>query len=236
MPEPDRPRSTHRGFAFGACAFLAVYNNLVQVVPGQRSLYVPMNLAVSAALAVAARRHGLSWADLGLSREAAPSGARWGAAVAVVVAVAYAVVLLSPGRGVLEDERYAGLDGSGLLYATLVRVPLGTVVLEEVAFRGVLLAAAARAWSLKAAVAVSSSVFGLWHVRPTLAALAVNDPGASLWAQVGGVGAAVAFTGLAGVLFCWLRLRSESLVAPMVLHVATNSLGVVAAFLAHRWA
>ncbi len=236
MPEPDRPRSTHRGFALGVCAFLAIYNNLVQVVPGQRRLYVPMNLAVAAALVVAARQRGLSWADLGLSSETARSAARWGAAVAVVVAVAYAVVLASPARGLLEDERYARLDASGLLYATLVRIPFGTVVLEEVAFRGVLLAAAARAWSLKVAVVVSSCVFGLWHVRPTLGAVAVNDPGGGLGAQLGGVGAAVAFTALAGVLFCWLRLRSRSLVAPMALHVATNSLGVVAAFLAHRWA
>jgi membrane protease YdiL (CAAX protease family) len=217
------------------CAFLLVYNNVVQLVPAQRSLYVPMNLVVAAGLVAAARRRGLTWHDVGLSRDRARSGLIWGAVPAAIVAVGYAAVLLSPARDVLDDERYAGLSPSRLLYVTLVRIPLGTVVLEEVAFRGVLLAAAARAWSVRWAVVVSSAVFGLWHIRPTLSALAVNDLGGSLLSKVAGVGAAVVFTAGAGALFAWLRLRSVSLLAPMVLHVTTNSVGVVAAFLAHRW-
>jgi membrane protease YdiL (CAAX protease family) len=36
------------------------------------------------------------------------------------------------------------------------------------------------------------------------------------------------------VLFTWLRLRSGSLLAPALLHLATNTLGTVAAAVAHR--
>jgi hypothetical protein len=42
----------------------------------------------------------------------------------------------------LSDARVAGLDGDEFAYQVLVRIPLGTVLWEEVAFRGVLLAAA----------------------------------------------------------------------------------------------
>ena len=34
---------------------------------------------------------------------------------------------------------------------------------------------------------------------------------------------------LGGVVFAWLRLRSGSLLAPMGLHLATNSIGLLAA-------
>jgi uncharacterized protein len=42
--------------------------------------------------------------------------------------------------------------------------------------------------------------------------------------------AAVAASALAGVVFCWLRLRSGSLVAPVMLHTATNSLAYATAW------
>jgi membrane protease YdiL (CAAX protease family) len=41
-------------------------------------------------------------------------------------------------------------------------------------------------------------------------------------------------TAAAGVLFSWLRLRSGSLLAPGLLHVATNSMGTLAAAAALR--
>jgi membrane protease YdiL (CAAX protease family) len=41
-------------------------------------------------------------------------------------------------------------------------------------------------------------------------------------------------TTAAGTLFTALRLRSGSLLAPALLHLATNSLGVGAAATAHR--
>ena len=107
------------------------------------------------------------------------------------------------------------------------RIPLGTVVLEEFAFRGVLLGLLARMGPMKTAVAVSSLLFGLWHMRPTLGTLATNDLAQSAWAQVGAVTAAVALTTVGGLLFCALRLASGSLVAPLIVHTATNSAAIV---------
>jgi membrane protease YdiL (CAAX protease family) len=46
-----------------------------------------------------------------------------------------------------------------------------------------------------------------------------------------GVAAAVAGTAVAGLVFCWLRLRSGSLLAPALVHWALNGLGYLLAFL-----
>ena len=41
----------------------------------------------------------------------------------------------------------------------------------------------------------------------------------------------VAVTFAAGLIFCWLRLRSRSLIAPVVAHFATNGLALTVAWL-----
>jgi membrane protease YdiL (CAAX protease family) len=40
----------------------------------------------------------------------------------------------------------------------------------------------------------------------------------------------VAVTFVAGLVFCWLRLRSRSLIAPVMAHFATNGLALAAAW------
>ncbi|MDP9387932.1 MAG: CPBP family intramembrane metalloprotease [Actinomycetota bacterium] len=202
----------------------------ITLVP--QDLYVPVNLAVTAALALVGRASGVSASELGLSRATVARGLRIGAAgaalVAVVLVVAGAVPLTRP---LFEDQRVADVDSGGALaYQALVRIPLGTVVLEEFAFRGVLLAALARHRSTGVAVAVSSSLFGLWHIRPTLSALETNELAADPMARFAAVAAAVAFTALAGMVFCGLRLASRSLLAPVLVHTATNSVSMVVAY------
>jgi membrane protease YdiL (CAAX protease family) len=41
-------------------------------------------------------------------------------------------------------------------------------------------------------------------------------------------------TGIGGAILCWLRLRTGSLVAPVVVHTATNSFAIVGAFVVQR--
>jgi hypothetical protein len=118
------------------------------------------------------RAGGLSWEDLGLSCHRLPAGLRWGGACSGLVACGYAVGLAVPGlRPLLTDARVAGLDGSAVAHQVLVRIPLGTVLWEEVAFRGVLPVALAPLGSVRAATATSAVVFGIWYVRPTSDAL-----------------------------------------------------------------
>jgi membrane protease YdiL (CAAX protease family) len=46
---------------------------------------------------------------------------------------------------------------------------------------------------------------------------------------------AIAVTFVAGLLFCWLRLRSRSLIAPVMAHAATNGLALAVAWFAVHW-
>jgi uncharacterized protein len=82
-------------------------------------------------------------------------------------------------------------------------------------------------------------LFGLWHIQPTLQTMSDNRALGGASAQTAGqvalVAGAVVVTFLAGLVFAWLRLRSRSLVAPVLAHVATNGLALVAVWvLAHQ--
>lgn len=199
--------------------------------------YVPFALAATALLLVVARKvDHLSWEAIGLDRRDLPRGLRWGGALAGLVLLTLLVgYLLPPTHDLFLDGRVRDLGIGGMLTALFVRVPLGTVVLEEVAFRGVLPAALALRLKVWQAVGISALAFGLWHVLPALGLQHVNpvadDTVGHLpeWVTVAG---AVLSTAAVGVFFSWLRLRSRSLLTPMLLHWSTNSFGYLFAWLA----
>jgi membrane protease YdiL (CAAX protease family) len=141
-------------------------------------------------------------------------------------------------RRFLADDR-AVLGPRTLLYKTLVNVPLGTVLFEELAFRGVGLALLDQWLGIWQAVLVSSLLFGLWHILPSLvmhdANGAVGDLlGGGIWGRIQSVLFTVAGTAVAGLVFCALRIYSDSLLTPMALHWAINGLGFIAATWVHR--
>ena len=210
--------------ATGLLAGVNLLNN--RLAPGA---YVPTSMLAAGALLGLARRAGCSWEDLGLGRRDAGRGLRWAGAAAAVVAGGYLAALLAPGgQALLADRRVAGLSAGGLLARALVRVPLGTVLLEEVAFRGVLHALARRVAGRPAADLASAALFGLWHVLPASDAAGKSPllPEAGALAVAG----AVAATGVGGLALGALRERSGSLLAPAGAHLATNALGYLAAY------
>lgn len=219
------------GFIGGLSLALIVYNSTIQLIPGYTALYVPLNLAATALVVLAARRAGLEVRELALTRDAAPAGLAWGAGVTMVAGAGLLVAVIVPVfHPLLEDERVGDIGYGLLAYRALVRIPLGTVLLEEVAFRGVLFGAWNRWAGTRAAVVGSSLVFGVWHIRPAFDLLRVNDVADTLPAQVGLVAVAVVLTAVAGVLFCLLRIVSRSLIAPILAHAGVNSLATLAAY------
>jgi membrane protease YdiL (CAAX protease family) len=187
--------------------------------------------AATAALVAMARRSGLSWGELGF--EHGRRGAVVGGALATAVAAVYTVGVATPRtRPLFHDERALSLSRARVLEEALLQVPLGTVLLEEVGFRGALHAMLRQRHGAVAATAISSALFGLWHIlpavdmaraNPALGALTAGESPAHLdTARV--VAGSVASTAVAGVLFCELRRRG-GLLAPAMLHLATNSLG-----------
>jgi len=219
------------GFAVASGVVLAVYNNVAGKLPWHRRRYTLLNVCATGAALAAAAASGLTATDLGLGREELAPGLRLGSAAAAATAGGWVLAAAVPAtRPVLRDDRIGGLSGREVAYQALVRIPLGTVLWEETAFRGVLQAALVRVMPAGAAVAVTSGVFGIWHIAPTAAALRINGLAGSPARTVAGVSAGVAATAAGGVLLSWLRTRSGSLAAPILLHVATNSLGALAAW------
>ena len=231
-------RQVLAGAELAAAGALLAWNAAVnRVVPSPA--YVPANLAAAGLSLAAARRAGVSAAELGLDRQRAGRGLRVGLAAAAPVAAVVAVGAALPAtRRFLVEDRRATTGGAGYaLYHTLVRIPLGTAVAEEALFRGALLGLLTQRHPKARAVAVSSALFGCWHVLPTLDTLALNPLGATVGDRAGTGGAvlaSVAVTALAGLGFSWLRFRGDSVVAPVVAHAALNSSAFAAARLVSR--
>ena len=229
----SRARRADVAFAAAACVVLAGYNNLAGARPWHRRWYPVVNGCAAAAALAAAAASGLTASDLGLRRDRLRAGLRVGSAAAAPVVAAFGLAAVTPAtRPLRDDQRIAGLDRRQLAYDVLLRIPVGTVAWEEIAFRGVLRAALRRVLAEPGATAVGSAVFGLWHIRPTAEALAVNRLAAGRGARILAVTAVAAWTAGAGALMCLLRERSGSLAAPVLLHLAANCAGPLASALA----
>ena len=231
-PRPRLRRDT--AFAATWSAALIAYNNLAGRQRWHQQWYPLANLGAAGTALAAAAASGLTAADLGLGRGRLGAGLRWATAPSGTLAAAWVVLAAVPAtRPALADQRITGLTWPEVGYQVTVRIPAGTVLWEEVAFRGVLQAALRRVLPRPAALAVTCGVFGLWHVRPTVEALRINQLAASRRAAAGSVAASVAGTAAAGLLLSWLRERSGSLAAPVLLHLSANCGAALAARAAH---
>jgi membrane protease YdiL (CAAX protease family) len=198
----------------GAVLVLLAAHNLLANRWADGRGYVPVNLATAGVVVALAGpgRRGLAVGSPAV-----------GVAAALAVLVAMGVVAARPRtRRLLADRRMAGVDARGTAWRALVRIPLGTVVLEEVAFRGVLPALVSPAGA--------AGLFGLWHIVPAAKTFDVNgfalSPRSRAWVLAG----AVAGTAAAGLALWALRVAGGGLLAPALVHAAANSGATVAAY------
>jgi len=223
----------------GRCFALAVAVLAVFAVARPFGLLGPTVLSVSvltAVLALIAWSSGATSTDLGLGRADVRAGLLYGAAALGIVLLVLVVAAVIPAtNGFLHDSR-AQISGGRLLYEIGVPIVLLTAIPEEFAFRGVLLGSALRLWGPWRASLITSALFGLWHIAPTLHTMSDNREFAVAAALTGGqvllVSGSVAVTFVAGLVLCWLRLRSRSLIAPIMAHIATNGLALTVAWFA----
>ena len=188
---------------------------------------VPVKLAIAAGFVAWARWSAdLSWDELGLGRAHVRAGLRLGGLAMLAIGGVILVLVAVPGsRSYFDVSSVASDSTAQRVLQPLLFIPLGTVVFEEVIFRGVLLAALLRVTTSTNAVVVNALLFGLWHIPPALRD--ASDKGAA--AAFGVVVGTIAITTVAGGAFAWLRVRSGSLIAPMLAHLATNSFAYAAA-------
>jgi membrane protease YdiL (CAAX protease family) len=186
-------------------------------------------------LVVLVRSRGLGWSELGLGRDHWKSGVGYAlAAVAVVVSTITVGALLPWTRPMFMNDHYATM--SGALVASMIIIPLQTVIPEELAFRGVLHGTLNRAWGFRGVAAAGSLLFGMWHIATSMGLTSSNVGftrlfGGGIFGMLAGVTMAVLATGAAGFVFTWLRRRSGSLIAPIALHWSLNGVGALAAAL-----
>jgi membrane protease YdiL (CAAX protease family) len=213
-----------------------------------RTLWIPESWQLLTNVGVALLVGAIAWwssvdaTELGLHRDHHPLGAVWGGgALLLVMAVVVGFAVISEIRGSAEalDDPRLRVPFVDMLYEIAVNTPLGTVVLEEFAFRGLLLALFLRHTSMWRSVLWSSLLFGAWHILPTLTTAASNGAMEQLASTPLGlvlvVIGNVLSTAVAGAVFAYLRLRSGSLLAPTLAHLATNNISFIVGWLFNRY-
>ncbi len=219
----------------GALTVLVIANVMSnRVLPA--AWYVPWNLAVAVGITVLGLRI-VSPQAMGLAEWR--RGLAWGLTILVLTTGVLLLAVTMPAFNSLYHDRRVSRSFPELAYQALVRIPLGTAVLEELAFRAVLPALFAVRWGVLRGCVIASACFGLWHVLPALGLNRVDPTATSVFGRgAGGVAVAVVFavagTMLGGLAWCWIRYRARSVLATILAHVATNSVGYVIAWFVTR--
>lgn len=222
----------HRRSAWLAAGLLVLLVVVDLVLMDQRAWTVALAGLAVVLVCVIARGAGLGKDDLGLARDQLMSGVRLGGLLSVLVVLGYAVAIWVPPLASAFDDERTPPDLASVLTKVVVVIPLRTVLLEELAFRGVLWGWLARSRGEQFAGWGSSMAFGLWHVPPALVVLETNEALAT--SSTGGavlvVAGIVVGTAAAGMVLAELRSRTGSLAAPALLHWTVNSAGTVASY------
>lgn len=227
---------SRRHGAWLAVAVIALSNVMSnRVLPGWA--YLPWNALIAAVLIVIAHRAGFDFTGVGLAfrRWHRPVGV--GLLLVACTGLIFALGMVLPAtKDAFLDARVRDTGLFGMLYQVLLRIPLGTVLLEEIAFRGVLPTLfggnPAQQWRWKPVLG-ASALFGAWHILPSTA---LTNGNSAVHDLLGGsailVGVlAVASTMVVGILLSFVVHVGRGLKASMLVHWATNSLGFVAAWL-----
>ena len=155
---------------------------------------------------------------LGLRPPELWSGMRYGMAASAVVALGVAAMTtLPPVRAAMAKRELPKPTDRWLL----LDIPIGTVWPEEAAYRATLGTVAEEAFGPTRGRLLQAAAFGLWHI---VDARITGQP----------VVGTVLATGVAGWFFGWLKARSGSLAAPMLVHLAVNEAAGLAALAVQR--
>jgi uncharacterized protein len=157
-------------------------------------------------------------APLGLRPPRLWAGLRLGSVAGMAAAGAIAATTVVPPVRLSMAVRDLPAPAPGWL---LVRIPLGTIWAEEAAFRAALASAGSVAFGNDGGRLLQAATFGLTHIAD---ARATGEP----------IAATVLVTAVGGWLFGWLADRSGSLAAPMLVHLAINEAGAIAALTVQR--
>ncbi len=200
---------------------------VTSVLPGGSLEFALAGAALVAISFAFARAIGLDPAALGLGRAGLARGAAVGAGLGLIGATAAvgALRLIAPAI-VGQQVEYAPLSQVTeveLARHVAVLLPLGTVIPEEFAFRGVLLGGLLRRMRQRDALIISGAAFALWHLGVAIVTVDDTTLGSpSPWFGLATV-VALAVVLLGGSALAWIRLRTRSLATTIALHWVFNA-------------
>jgi len=232
LRKPPQPHDAHL-IHIAAILVLAGYANIIsnEVLPD--IWHIPFHLGILGLSILVARRAGTTWTSMGLRPDRARRGAIVGGtvigviALGVIVAIVASIFFPEIEELFLRDDIVNGSVGWALFQA-LVRIPLATALYEEVLFRGIVFGMFARRYSPLVAGVVTSLLFGLWHILPTLEMSPLGDTGTYVGLAATILGSIVG-TAIAGLGFLLVRLYANSTVAAVLAHIGTNSVAMLGA-------
>ncbi len=238
LPGPSAPsREGRRRAALIVTVALLVLSNVManRVLPSWA--YVPWNLGMAALLLGVAWFGGRPPALIGLAPASWHRAVGVGLLVVAALALVFTAGVLIPGtRDAFHDTRSISGTTGEMLVQVLLKIPFGTVILEEIAFRGVLPGLIGTAPSVRWRwwpVLGASVLFGCWHILPSLGIATSNEAVADTLhgnQTVATVLTVVAMTA-AGVLISAFARLGKGLATSMLLHWSSNSLAFTAAWL-----
>lgn len=220
----NSPLSPH--VALGLLVACVAIVNIVRSVVVPNDWHFLLNVSLGLVSVAIAALGGMGVGEMGLSSTDLASGLRLGG---IAFAAVSAVVISGGLLGLVADDR-THMSMTSMLLKVLIVIPIGTVIVEELLFRSALHGLLMRLWPGWPAVVIGSLLFGLWHVFPASQGDAVSTDAVEVGSLLTVLATFVA-TSIAGGLFIWMRERSNSVVAPMLAHLATNSVTFYVAWL-----
>ncbi|HEX7319291.1 MAG TPA: type II CAAX endopeptidase family protein [bacterium] len=212
--------------------FLILYNNVVNLIPPavHARLYVGLNVLVLIILWSYAHRYwNFRPADAGIRAGGFWTSLGLGICLAAIIIIPFYIALvILPKIGIsLPAIHLDEVDQEGLIRRLLVRIPVGTVLFEEMLFRGIFLGLLLREQNRPRALIVSSFVFGVWHIVPALKVMFRNFGVSSILPGIGMFILGIIGAVIAGYVFGWVRIRKNNIIGPVIAHLLINDTALV---------
>ena len=230
LREPPTPHPTHL-LELGLILGLVFYANIISNEVLDKLWHIPFQLGILGIALFIARAAGTTWTAMGMRNDRLKRGAKVGGALVAVVAIVLLIGVAVPQtRELFRDDGITDASVAWVLFHALVRIPIATALYEEVLFRGIVFGMLMRRHRPLVAGILTSVLFGLWHILPTLDTISTSPFGSMFSGTLGlavVVAGSVLGTAAAGIGFLLVRLYANSTLAAVLLHIGTNSLGLL---------
>ena len=220
-------------------ALILLYSTvLAKLVP--EKFHIALNALIAIVAILIGFGFGLNAQQMGVALNTITSGLFIAVIATILICIVTIIMaLIPPLRRFFIGDNLSNASGKLIAFETAIRIPFSTALIEEILFRGVLLGLLLAHNSQITALVISSVLFGLWHIFPTIKTLEQNKTtkkivGTSKAKTSAGVLATIVTTTIAGFIFGILRIIAGSIIAPWLVHWSINASGVLGIYVAKK--